>query len=762
MAVSKALKGRPPQFTSTAAQGHRGTPGRSPRPGRSTGAGGASSGTALAASRLQPTAMESAGAVWYRLAGGLVGAAVLAVGVLGVIGQQGWRWPVAVAAAVTATVAVLLGRRAASRQQLVAQAAMAVAPLLGVRSGLTSPGEVLTARRWRGGLVGAPRRLVVSYPSTFDESDDQVLEAVTETLSRRLDADLLLRQVKPKKQRLVLTARNRKDEEAAAVEADKHPTFARAERTVKEFLGASATVTPTFAGEELTAVEVHYDQAVRVASEAWRRAAERNFSTMLPGRWRAHWWLEEDRATFELRPVLPRAVAHEPLPVTGDALHQLPYAVDEDGNVLTWDLKSLSPHFLVVGTTGSGKTVTLDGLIMEITRRGWSVYLVDPKVIEFLGLQGWPGVRTVATSIEEQIVVIMHVLQIMRDRYTAVKEDGADESDFEEVFLVLDEFKIFYKRVSDWWSRNKGRGQPSKCPVFDAVMEIATLGRSAKVRLVLGTQRPDAEWLTGDMRDNFNQRVSMGALSRDGAQMMWGAQHIGVALPRKVSGRATAMNAEGHPVEAQVFWTPDPRKAERHRALADLLVLSKLRPSEDLWAKHPRLRVSVPPIDPEDRDYATAWDCLQHARLVEVREEDLDGMPALLPAALDLEQAELDAVSLRKPVPDTAELSDDEPEDELVDEHAGFGELEEVRVRDLEPGDSVLVDMDGVQLWALVETAEPDIDDEDYVSVTYRTDDDLSMTMVAPESDFVSCRHPLEESADDDQTEQLETEQTEE
>ena len=82
-------------------------------------------------------------------------------------------------------------------------------------------------------------------------------------------------------------------------------------------------------------------------------------------------------------------------------------------------------------------------------------------------------------------------------------------------------------------------------------------------------QRPDADWLGGEMRDNFRAHVSLGRLSPQGAVMMWDAGHIGVSLPKRIPGRATAMGGEDRPVEVQTYWTPDPRKV-RADQLEDL------------------------------------------------------------------------------------------------------------------------------------------------------------------------------------------------
>src|SRR5690625_5509450 len=61
-----------------------------------------------------------------------------------------------------------------------------------------------------------------------------------------------------------------------------------------------------------------------------------------------------------------------------------------------------------------------------------------------------------------------------------------------------------------------------------------------RIHLLVGTQRPDAAFLGEGLRDNFDTRVSLGPLSPQGAQMMWEAPYLGVAVPRNARGRGTA------------------------------------------------------------------------------------------------------------------------------------------------------------------------------------------------------------------------------
>ena len=163
----------------------------------------------------------------------------------------------------------------------------------------------------------------------------------------------------------------------------------------------------------------------------------------------------------------------------------------------------------------------MNGVVMELAFRGWPVWICDPKRIEFLGLRGWPNVQVVATSVPDQVVVIHQAWTEMERRYALIESGAAVEDDFEPLILVLDEYRDFYGIVAEWYAGIKVTGMPTRCPVLEKLGSLVRKGRSARVHVILGLQRPDADVLGGEMRDNFGTRISLGPLSPQGAMMMW-------------------------------------------------------------------------------------------------------------------------------------------------------------------------------------------------------------------------------------------------
>jgi S-DNA-T family DNA segregation ATPase FtsK/SpoIIIE len=398
--------------------------------------------------------------------------------------------------------------------------------------------------------------------------------------------------------------------------------------------------------------------------------------------------------------------------------------------------------------------VTITGVVMEATFRGWPVWICDPKTVEFIGLRRWPNVQLVATSIEHMVTVILKAQQEMERRYSLVEAEIAEDDEFEPLVLVLDEYRDFVGMVTAWWARIKVKGMPTKCPVFEAVS--SSPGRAVPPVSTSSWGRSDLTPSSSPARcrDNFASRMSLGRLSPQGAMMMWEAAYIGVSIPRGVPGRGTAVDDDEHPVEVQGYWTPDPRRAEKKGNVEDLAILERLRPAE---ISHRALQVSLADellydldADPGKGDpEPNWWAAIQEAQLVPALDFELG------PRAAAIEMTKRPTSARLAAVPGTAgddlEQADDAG-DEEVDDAAGeldedFDVEQEIPARQVRPGDRMLVEP-ALDFWVVVEFAEPDIDDEDLVCIDWRGDADEAGSTSLPTSDLVSIRRPLVDVAE--------------
>lgn len=571
-------------------------------------------------------------------------------------------------------------------------------------------------RRWRGIAYPDPTRIIIKYPLKV-KVDPFWTAAIVALCEVTLDMPLAIRGHDLRRRRMVLTR-------SVAPVVDKptlleNATLQRATSLLAELVGADATVDPDWADEDrqqLRAVTVHHRASAKVASPMYQAKVERILSTMLPGRWRTRWNVEEDYFILEQRPILDHSIPRPVVPITDENRYRIPLAIGEDGQEIVWEPRDLS-HLLIVGATNTGKTVAIQGVAVEATRRGWRVRVVDPKAVEFLGLRDWPNIEVVATGLEEQMATIYSTWQMMEDRYAQIVAGEIHEDDFEPVVLIVDEFRDLVGMVNEWWSRHKPTGTTGKCPVFEKLFSLVRKGRKARIHLVLGTQRPDADFLTGEARDNFKARLSTGRLFPDGAKMMWDSYHVGVTVPRRIKGRATGVDDNEKYVESQVLWTPDPRTARHTQNEADLALLEALLPDE---VTYPRMQVEL------NEDY--------------LLQTDSKGRPLIWDAIVYSSYVPYDGTQPETPEPVVAEPS--YAESDVEDD--GYDPPEPASPDELEVGDLIEHDDE----WVTVERV---FSDGEMFGVDWRDDNGEGGTMEISAEEVIERRCPVRQETTDDE-----------
>ncbi|MCM0621791.1 hypothetical protein [Nocardioides bruguierae] len=688
------------------------------------------------------------------------------------------------------------GQRSARRSEITTYLTSTLAPLLGLSaSSATNPkatsGLVIT-RSWTSGLrdwPGRPRRVRVRYVPgrarvgdvVVDIGDSRWVNELARQIGSRLGGEYEVARNDQIRGRLQLRLRTK----PLPGEVPETAQVRRAKKVVNELLAGTAKVDNVDVDDttgEVRRLTVKHDVGAKLAAPGYRNRVERTVSVMLPGRWRARWDMEADSVVFEVRPTLPESlwIPARALPEDDPLLNyravEIPCGVDEDGEAIAWR-PAITPQWLITGETGSGKTSTGHGILTQITRFGWPVWIADGKGIEFLGFQDWPNVQIVASRIEEQVAVIHRAWQLMEHRYQLVVDRKARTEDFEPLMVFVDEFTDLKANLQSWYQQIKVKGDPTKPPTLAEVGSIARKGRTARVHLVLSMQRPDAEILTGEARENFGQRTGMGQLSPQGAQMMWNNPVTGVTIPRGRTGRAIGSNSTGLPVEMQCYRVPDPKEAIPGTEEYELL--EQLRPPE---SRHERLLIVSPeidwsgeePVEPTFTDFAEAeWvKAADHPELDPIaweldRDQNTAGDGRTLSSAmtvLGLDDRSRDAagggrrlfdrvgrVDTSKPyaaatsVPDAPSNTGTAGDDRDLDDdlYAGhYSHPTPTQASALQVGDLVCVD-DDLGSWAVVED-EPieDFDDPDSLLIAWRDDQDQSGELVVASEALMQARRP--------------------
>ncbi len=187
-----------------------------------------------------------------------------------------------------------------------------------------------------------------------------------------------------------------------------------------------------------------------------------------------------------------------------------------DGEMVVGDLGKM-PHLLIAGSTGSGKSVCVNTLIMSLLFRylpsELRFVMVDPKMVELTPYDGIPHlVRPVVTNPSDAAGVLLGCVAHMERRYKMMSEIGAknleqynekvrESGDPELPYLV-----IIIDELADLMIT-------SPKEVESAIMRLAQMARATGMHLVLATQRPSADVVTGLIKVNVPARVAFSVSS---------------------------------------------------------------------------------------------------------------------------------------------------------------------------------------------------------------------------------------------------------
>ena len=729
-----------------------------------------------------------------------------------IVGLDSWAGPAAAVATFASIATAIFGRRKELRDSLLDEVIEDLCPILGLPEATRA---ALTVKRWLRGWEWPrlPEKLVVHYDSAQAVNDSTWIDDIAAVFEAHGWGFFELDRHDHARRRLTFYAA-----EPPAPAASDSEHVIRAKRIVAQLLGPSATVSAIDVSADtgdVTSMEVRHELGAKLESDGYRTRIERGVGATLPGRWRAKWNLHTDWVRFEQRTAFPDSVwlpvvdvdVEENLLATYDKV-EIPYGIDEDGNEVFWR-PAIDPNLMLIGTPGTGKTVTAHNLLVSFARHGWPIWVLDGKYVEFLGYQDWPNVQVVATTIEQQVAMVHRAHELMEFRYQSIVSGEATEADFEPVLVFLDEWAEFRGNVEAWYTQIKSKGDPRQPPVLGLLASMARKARTSRVHLVFGTQRPDALYFVGDMRDNFSMRISMGRLSPQGALMMWQSPAIGTSVPRGCRGRGTTVSDNHKPIEIQCYRVPDPRKVVAGSFEAELL--DALRPTA---TRHPRLLI-VPPeaktdIDADDDKVKAApltyYDFVDAEWVLADSRPDLDpvlrrrkmnrttGARISSPTALlGLLQQEASSSNVNdepgdvgtRVAPtvervDTAERSAEasrlldklaatshragpskssgrrsaakltlvsDPEDDAPEsdgsnpEDDEYGPIVEIAACEVALGDLLYLEESGD--WVVVDTdPEPDIVEDDLLSLTWRSDSDEVGELALPDSSAVSIRRP--------------------
>ncbi len=188
---------------------------------------------------------------------------------------------------------------------------------------------------------------------------------------------------------------------------------------------------------------------------------------------------------------------------------------DITGNPFVIDLAK-TPHLLVAGATGSGKSVSLNCMIISIlykaTPREVKLLMIDPKFLELSPYNDIPHlVSPVITTPKDARDALKKMVIEMERRYRAIAEKGARNIEGYNA-LVLEEERLPYivviiDELADLMLTGAGE-------VEDSITRLAHMARASGIHLIIATQRPSVDVITGVIKANFPSRIAFQVSSK--------------------------------------------------------------------------------------------------------------------------------------------------------------------------------------------------------------------------------------------------------
>lgn len=259
----------------------------------------------------------------------------------------------------------------------------------------------------------------------------------------------------------------------------------------------------------------------------------------------------------------------------------VPLGKDVEGKVISADLRKM-PHLLIAGSTGSGKSVAINTIITSILMKSYpedvKLVLIDPKMVELSVYNGIPHLLIpVVTDAKLATNALRKTVKEMERRYQLFAAGGVRniteynqkvaKNNADKTNTVMEKLPYIVVIVDELSDLMMVAGHD----VEDAIVRLAQMARAAGIHMILATQRPSVDVITGLIKANVPSRISFAVssgvdsrtiLDQFGAEKLLGRGDmlflpIGAAKPERVQGAFISVNE----VEKIVSWVKEQQEA---------------------------------------------------------------------------------------------------------------------------------------------------------------------------------------------------------
>ncbi|MCM3178185.1 DNA translocase FtsK [Cytobacillus horneckiae] len=341
-----------------------------------------------------------------------------------------------------------------------------------------------------------------------------------------------------------------------------HDNAAKLERTFQSF-GVKARVTQVHLGPAVTKYEVHPDIGVKVSKivslsddlALALAAKDIRIEAPIPGKSA----IGIEVPNSEVAMVSLREVIENKTNERSDSKLLIGLGRDITGEAVMAELNKM-PHLLVAGATGSGKSVCINGIITSILMRAKphevKLMMIDPKMVELNVYNGVPHLLApVVTNAKKASQALKKVVSEMERRYELFSHTGTRNIEGYNEYIkrhnameeaqqpLLPYIVVIVDELADLM-------MVASSDVEDAITRLAQMARAAGIHLIIATQRPSVDVITGVIKANIPSRIAFAVssmtdsrtiLDMGGAEKLLGRgdmlfMPVGASKPIRVQG----------------------------------------------------------------------------------------------------------------------------------------------------------------------------------------------------------------------------------
>ncbi|WP_055108403.1 FtsK/SpoIIIE family DNA translocase [Paenibacillus ihumii] len=303
-------------------------------------------------------------------------------------------------------------------------------------------------------------------------------------------------------------------------QADYKQTARKLEATLESF-GVRARVLEVVRGPAVTRYEIQPDIGVKVSrivnltDDIALALAAKDIRMEAPIPGKSAIGIEVPNNEVSL--VTMREVMETPVFQDAESKLSIAFGRDISGQTIVGNLAKM-PHLLVAGATGSGKSVCINGIITSILYKAKpdevKFMMVDPKMVELNVYNGIPHLLApVVTDPKRASLALKKIVVEMEKRYELFSKSGARNVEGYNLMMkdnpeaILPYIVVIVDELADLM-------MVAANDVEDAIARLAQMARAAGIHLIIATQRPSVDVITGVIKANIPSRIAFGVSSQ--------------------------------------------------------------------------------------------------------------------------------------------------------------------------------------------------------------------------------------------------------